>query len=113
MWLVAQTSSSWMFAAGVTLATFILLRRLWRRRRPASPAGLERGPRRDQPLYDAPPELLRWQVEMHELTRELKAELDSKIRVWNQLVQEAREERRRLEETLKSAKMETARRDSA
>ncbi len=114
MTLVAETSGSWMFAAGIALATTILIRRLWRRRsaRPNSGRGLE-PVEREQPLGDAPPEVLRWQVEMHQLARQLKGEIDSKIRVWDALVREARQEREKLERTLKVARAEAARRDSA
>jgi hypothetical protein len=52
---------------------------------------------------DAPREVVRWQVEMHETARDLKAELDSKISVLQTLVGMAREERQRLEETMHQA----------
>jgi hypothetical protein len=38
-----------------------------------------RASRGDRALRDAPPETLRWQVEMHETARELQGQLESKI----------------------------------
>ena len=49
---------------------------------------------------DIPPEVTRWQVEMHATARELKGELDSKIMVLQALLKEVREEREKIEELL-------------
>ncbi len=43
------------------------------------------------PLRDAPADAQRWLVEMHDLQRELKAELDTKIVVVQQLLRQADE----------------------
>jgi len=43
------------------------------------------------PLASAPPELQRWQIEMFDLQRELKAELDTKIVVVQTLIRQADE----------------------
>ena len=51
---------------------------------PREPAGLAK-----QSLVDAPDNVLRWQVEMHDTARDLKAELDSKIGVLQSLVKMA------------------------
>ncbi|MFO7907455.1 MAG: hypothetical protein ACQESR_13645 [Planctomycetota bacterium] len=51
-------------------------------------------------LSSTPPDVLRWQVEMHETARELKAELDSKMRVLQLLIGQARQEADRLERIL-------------
>jgi hypothetical protein len=112
MWLMASTLSWSMFLLGVVLMTVILLRRTLRysrRRRQLEPRAaatrpvVNREPDRGQPLIDAPPELLRWQVEMHETARDLKAELDSKLSALQTLVRLAREERERLEHAIRRA----------
>jgi hypothetical protein len=56
------------------------------------------------PLVDAPAEFTRWQVEMHETARDLKAELDSKIGVLQALVAMARKETQRLESLMHEAR---------
>jgi hypothetical protein len=100
-----------MLLAGVALLVWVLLRRVYRKRsgRPKSRIAPQSPPwrakksaaaNRDetrQPLIDAPPEILRWQLEMHETARDLKAELDTKIHVVQTLVGMACEESQRLE----------------
>ncbi|MHC4178596.1 MAG: DUF6115 domain-containing protein [Planctomycetota bacterium] len=46
---------------------------------------------------DAPPEVLRWEVQMHETARELSAQLDSKMRALQALIAEADRAAARLE----------------
>lgn len=108
-----QNQASLLFLLGVAMLTVILMRR-WSRyfkrqkaaqRKPqnsALPSALREADSR-QPLLDAPPEILRWQVEMHETARELKAELDTKIAILQRLTIDARRETKRLEEVLKEA----------
>jgi hypothetical protein len=75
---------------------------LWLRRRltadsdthDASPA---REARSTSSPADDPDELLRFRVELHEVSRDLKGELDSKIAVLNRLIIMARNESARLE----------------
>jgi hypothetical protein len=97
-----------MFACGVLMLIFILMRRSRRylhktkreqKRRVARPAA----PNRDRSLIDAPPEVLRWQVEMHDTARDLKAELDSKIGALQAVVRIAGEESSRLEAAIARA----------
>ena len=57
----------------------------------------------DTPLLDAPPDLLRWQVEMHETARHLKAELDSKMGALQAITRIASEESARLEAAIARA----------
>jgi hypothetical protein len=52
---------------------------------------------RDLALADAPPELTRWQVEMYELSREMKGELDTKMALLQILIRKANEASDRLE----------------
>jgi len=105
-------TSTLMFFLGVTLMTAILLRRsfrYYRRRRGRTPdrplrtAAANREVNREQPLMDAPPEVLRWQVEMHETARDLKAELNSKMSALQVLIQMATEASDRLQATIDRA----------
>lgn len=89
-------------AAGLAVMCYLLMRRASRRISGRSPedAAIQRPPSeksRDRALLDAPPELTRWQVELHETARDLKAEIDSKLLALQALVNVAREEREKLE----------------
>ena len=103
---ILENKASFLFLLGIVMMTVILLRR-WHRyfkrlkstqRKEGRPAAREAKP--EQPLMDAPPEVLRWQVEMHETARELKAELDTKIAVLQRLTIDAKREREQLEAAL-------------
>ena len=59
--------------------------------------------RESTPLLDAPPEILRWQVEMYEVARDLKAELDSKMGALQAIIRIANEESARLEAAIARA----------
>ena len=52
------------------------------------------------PLRDAPPEVHRWQVEMHDTARRLSAQLDSKMRALQVFTKSAAQEADRLESLL-------------
>lgn len=65
---------------------------------------LLRGEARERSFDGAPVELLRWQVEMHEMARDTKAEIDSKLVMLQALVALAQEERARLEEAIARAR---------
>jgi hypothetical protein len=56
--------------------------------KPAEPLAAER--------TTEPVEMLRWQVEMHETARDLKAEIDSKMVALQILIRDARQEQERL-----------------
>ena len=99
---------SWiMFAAGILLMTIVFMRRSIRhyRKKAEQPetsrieAKVKTSAARDL-LHDAPPELLRWQVEMHEIARDLKAELDTKMRSLQVLIRMADEATERLQQTI-------------
>ena len=109
MWLLANMASTGMMLAGIALLTIILLRRSYRyygRKKPkkteagAYLAKTARPTTTGRSLSTAPAEVLRWQVEMHEIARELKAEMDSKMRSLQVLVLQAREEADRLQSIL-------------
>ncbi|MCA9269777.1 MAG: hypothetical protein KDA41_14955 [Planctomycetales bacterium] len=95
---------SWLlFALGVTMMIVILMRRYMRHfgpRRGTAPAHASAPHALSQPLLDAPADVTRWQVEMHEIMRDAKAELDTKIAVLQKLVVDAERQSQRLEAAL-------------
>lgn len=116
MLLAVDIDPSWMLLAGIALLVWVLMRRVIRKRKgtPQARFGSSMQPahsRRSssttkgahQPLIDAPRELIRWQVDMHDTARDLKAELDSKIHIVQTLVRMAREESDRLEAAIAEA----------
>jgi hypothetical protein len=108
MWLLASNASWGVFACGVLLLIFLLMKRSRRYTRQAKrdakrPHRPLVEPNRDAALIDAPREILRWQVGMHETARDLKAELDSKIGILNATIRLAREETQRLEDAMRRA----------
>ena len=102
-----------MLGLGIVMMLVILLRRSTRyhqkQKRLARKAGKPAAPltrRQEQlanmfdrasPLLDAPSTVIRWQVEMEELGRDIKAEIDTKIRLLQVLVQRSNEAAERLE----------------
>ena len=108
MWLLADIVSNGMFLAGLALLLLILLRRSYRHygsRRSSKGserfmAEVPRPKRENRSLSTAPADVLSWHVEMHETARELKAELDSKMRVLQLLIAQARQETERLEQII-------------
>ena len=102
---------SWgMFIAGLLLLIFVLIRRskiYYGRQRSSKKSPAKRtlttlGASRAT-LHNAPNEILQWQVEMHELARDLKAELDTKMRALQILIRQADEATRRLDDRLRNA----------
>jgi hypothetical protein len=97
--MFGEHTSTILMVAGLALASCGLLRGSvgrWGWTRPKSGAAVDvrriLGERsRESALADAPPEVLRWQVEMHETARDLKAELDSKLSAIQALVAMARD----------------------
>lgn len=109
MWLLADILNTGMLLAGIGLLTIIMLRRTYRyygRQRSRSKAAapyltqVPRPAQNQRSLSDAPPDVLSWQVELHDTARELKAELDSKMRALQLLIGQARHEANRLEQIL-------------
>jgi hypothetical protein len=105
MGLVALQSSTLMLLLGMVLLSWVLLRRRYEHRPGSSCANGSLIDRTEEPQVpsqpnskslDAGAELARWQVQMHETARDLKAELDSKIGVLQQLVRMAGDHEQRL-----------------
>lgn len=105
-----QNLPQFTLVAGLALVCYLFMRRAATRSagRPGSNSGNEIGEpsresTRDRALGDAPPEVVRWQVEMHETARDLKAELDSKMLALQSLIRLASEERMKLEAAIEAA----------
>ncbi len=110
MGLVALQSSTVMLLLGMVLLTWVLLRRRYEHRPGSSRANVSQIDRAGQPQEPAQPgsldagaEVIRWQVQMHETARDLKAELDSKMGVLQQLVRMAADHEQRLEQLIARA----------
>ena len=93
-------SQMMMLAGIVMLGWFLARRQISMRRRLHQQSTADRDLRKQRdftdrptamPLSTAPPEMQRWQVEMLDLQRELKAELDMKIVVVQTLIRQADE----------------------
>ena len=108
-WWPGDLGSTGMMLVGLGLLIAILLRRSFRYygRRGSRKAGAEpllatttppAGPYRS--LTNPPAEVLRWQVEMHEIARDLRAEMDSKLRLLQLLIAQAQQQADRLERLL-------------
>lgn len=95
-----ETVKGPLFIGGLGLASYFVATHLFFRRRPETKFDAKKLlPERDRnsALADAPAEVLRWQVEMHETARDLKAELDTKMRALQVLIRDADEKIARLE----------------
>jgi hypothetical protein len=108
--LFAETNAATlaMLAMLVLIVAWMLFR--WQRyyarvRRQATPLpeGPERCAKERGHHLEAPDELVRWEVEMHDLARALSGKLDSKMGVLEQLILEANRAAERLEAALKAA----------
>lgn len=62
-----------------------------------------RHPRQTGPSLDAPDEVIRWEVQMHETARDLSGQLDTKMSALSHLIREADRAAGRLEAALASA----------
>jgi hypothetical protein len=101
--VVLASFTSWaMFALGVVLMIVILLRRSWRYQRRARNDRTAVSPRKPPPspglpLSDAPDDVRRWNVELHDTIRDAQAEMDSKMRALQSLIMLADQQTRHLE----------------
>ena len=101
--------SSWMLVAGIAILTWILLRRTWKYKRQSQMASTSSNQhtdfrdRRDTGI-DISREMTRLQVEIYDFTRDMRADLDTKIRVLQTLTRQADQQAKRLEETINKAK---------
>ncbi len=91
-----------LFFAALGVTVVILLRRTYRylsrQKDDSFLVRTRRPPQEDRGHHlDAPPAVLRWEVEMHETARELSAQLDSKMSALGALISEADRAAARLE----------------
>lgn len=110
MEFLGDSTSAAMFGLGVLIMTVILLKRATRRRKKLSTVGCAGLVETSRPA-ELPVQVVRWQVEMHDLARDLKAELDSKMSALQSLIRIAKEESSQLEGAIERASRLTASRD--
>lgn len=113
--MLENINPQFLLYAGLALAAVVMLRKLRsfsaERQRGSSPGesssrlrGLARA---ESDPAEPPNDFLRWQVEMHQTARELKAEIDSKLVALQAATRLAREEQRRLEQSIERARQTT------
>ena len=108
MTLLANIHATWMFMAGAGLLTFILLKRSYRyfgRRRHVrneGPLDLQKRPatKWDGAQRDSIAHIEREKVELYDMARELKGDLNSRIIVLERLIAESGQQIRRMEDLL-------------
>lgn len=108
--LLANLFSTWGLAAALAAICFIALRGNWFRQRRTEQADPDPqsireacAPKAREAGHHAPQDLLRWQVEMHETARDVKAEIDTKILALQALIALASDHAERLETLLARA----------
>jgi hypothetical protein len=109
--LFSQLPSNWGLAAALAAACFLLLRSNWVRQRRSeestpNPRAIREAyapQNREGSAHRAPEDLLRWQVEMHDTARDVKAEIDTKLLALQSLMVIANEHAQRLESLLARA----------
>ncbi len=100
MLLAMQWNVSLLLIFGLGLLTTVVVIRRFRRR--GAPSAQRRSTRLHVPTGLAPPDEFRhWQVELHELGRDLQARLDSKISILQTLLIQSETAALRLEERLR------------
>lgn len=112
MFLLAQIEGTTiLFLAGVALTSAVLLfrtqRQLSGRPKTETPSlasfSQPRSHAAQAHRLDAPREMREWEVEMHDLARELQAQLDSKTAILEHLIHDARQQADRLEAAIDRA----------
>lgn len=112
--IASGTGSSMAFLMAMAAMVFVMAR-MWRRRSGGSSSPLRHvGEVRkwadvqlsetSTPLLGAPAEIRRWHVEMESVSRDLRAELDSKIVLLQATIRSAAQEAQRLEQAIAAAK---------
>ncbi|QDU30066.1 hypothetical protein ETAA8_51850 [Anatilimnocola aggregata] len=109
--LLANLFSTYGLAAALAIICLVVLRGNWFRQRrskesEADPSEIKKAcaPKaRETAFENAPNDLLRWQVEMHEMARDIKGEIDAKMLALQSLMIVAREHCQRLESLLQHA----------
>ena len=106
--LLAESNLAYVFLiAAILVATLTMLLRVYRyqSRRPRGGLGLppryHGQPSAREQQTSAPDSVIRWEVQMQELARDLKAEIDSKMIALGHLIHDADRAAERLEKALK------------
>lgn len=100
-----------LFLGGLALVCAVLLFRTHRQLSGKPKSGLSSPATWSQPKpqvaaphrLDAPHDLRRWEVEMHDLARDLSARLDTKIGILEELIRQAASQAERLESAIEKA----------
>jgi hypothetical protein len=105
MWIIADVITNAMALAGVVLLSMFLFRRFHRQfLGRGTSSSSEQSATQDGKQFARhvmpPVDYMQWQVEMHELATSMKGELDSKMRLLQMLIGQARTEADRLERLL-------------
>jgi hypothetical protein len=105
--LFSQLGPNWALAAALAAACFLMLRGNWLRQKRTQetpdPQTIQHSfasKTREASAHHAPEDLLRWQVEMHELARDVKGEIDAKLMALQSLMIVADEHAQRLDSLL-------------
>jgi hypothetical protein len=115
MWILADAFTNAMILAGVVLLLLIVFRRFHRhfvdhdRHASTSTAKSSHPAKPVSRSVETPLNVVQWQVEMHELAASMKGELDSKMRLLQLLIGQARIEAERLEQLLAESDSRPAR----
>lgn len=103
----AEDRSNYVLVAIVVLGLMLVIRSFRRARSTSErPARIfaKREPAAKPSRLDAPDEYRQWEVELHELGREITARIDNKISVLEYLIETAQVERAKLEATIAAAR---------
>jgi len=110
---LAAADNAWFAGALVAVVGALLIHAAWRKGKLAAWRAEESTAKADDAKPSTPSapsatsgEYGRWQVEMHDLSRELRAQLDNKIVILERLVREAEQQSARLEAALAAARRE-------
>ena len=103
--ILAAIDPKTLFIVGILMIGLVLLRLLLRPKRgpKAYESPLKNSAGAPAHMLDAPPEIARWEVQMHDTARDLMGELNTKIAIVEQLVRDANVAAERLEKAIERA----------
>ncbi len=108
-WAQTMPGGNTLFLAVMVAITSWLMLRVFLKRRIDSRFKPPTEGQSAAPLVGAPKDVSRWQVEMHDLARDLSAQMDSKMSALQHLIRQAADESERLERALNEAKQREGR----
>jgi len=114
--ILSQLPNNWGLAAALAAACLLLLRGNWARQKRSQeatpdPQMIQRSfaaKTRERHAHHAPDDMLGWQVEMHELARDVRGDIDAKLLALQALIVVANEHSQRLEELLARAEKQAS-----